>query len=225
MQLRKPSVKIIGIVLAIVLALFCAALYVVPALVAETTSRYIFTSRGAVPQEPVAIVLGAMVSPDGTLSRVLQARVDAGIELYKAGKVRKLLMSGDNSRSHYNEPTVMKRYAVTHGVPSSDVVRDFAGFHTYDTCYRASHVFGITKAVFVSQAFHLPRAIYMARRLGINATGYVAPNDMSQRDLNVLVMRERIAMLGGLIDLGIHRKPQYPGPSEPGVMSGSDPNM
>lgn len=211
-------------IFGVVAAIFAAAWYGVPASIAEKSSRYVFKSENDVPQEPVAIVLGAMVYPDGALSPVLQSRVDAGIQLYKSGKVKKLLMSGDNSTSHYNEPTAMKRYAVAHGVPAQDVIRDFAGFHTYDTCYRAKYVFGITNAVFVSQAFHLPRAVYLARQLGIDAVGYVAPDDMSPADLDVLVMRERLATMGALVDLGLHRKPQYPGPPEPGAMTGADPN-
>lgn len=225
MKSIKLSWKNVAAAAVIVLGLFGAALYAVPREMEAQSSQYIFISQEAVPQEPVAIVLGAMVLPNGTLSRVLQARVDSGIELYKSGKVRKLLMSGDNSTSHYNEPTAMKRYAVAHGVPSVDVIRDFAGFHTYDTCYRAKYVFGITNAVFVSQAFHLPRTVYLARHLGIDAVGYVAPNDMSDHDLEVLIIRERLATLGGLADLTIHRKARYVGPAEPGVISGSNPNM
>jgi SanA protein len=208
----------------VVAAGFAAAWYGVPAGVAAKSSRYLYGSERDVPQEPVAIVLGARVYPDGTLSPVLQSRVDAGIELYKSGKVKKLLMSGDNSTSHYNEPTAMKRYAVAHGVPAQDVIRDFAGFHTYDTCYRAKYVFGITNAVFVSQAFHLPRAVYLARQLGIDAVGYVAPDDMSPADLDTLVMRERLATRGALVDLSLHRPARYPGPPEPGAITGTDPN-
>ncbi len=212
------------VIFSVVAAGLAAAWYGVPAGIAAKSSRYVYSSGSDVPHEPVAIVLGAMVLPDGTLSEVLKARVNTGIALYKSGKVKKLLMSGDNSTSHYNEPTAMKKYAVAHGVPAKDVIRDFAGFHTYDTCYRAKHVFGIAKAVFVSQAFHLPRAVYVARQLGIDAVGCVAPNDMSPADLDALVMRERLASIGALVYLGLHRTARYPGPPEPGAITGADPN-
>jgi SanA protein len=194
-----------------------------PAGVAQSASRETYHRVSSAPVFPVAIVLGAAVFPDGRLSPVLQGRVDAAIALYRAGKVKKLLMSGDNSTSHYDEPTAMKRYAVCHGVPADDVVRDYAGFHTFDTCYRAKRVFGISRAIFVTQAFHLPRCLYLARAMGIDAAGFVAPNNMPPADVRFFERRERAAMIGALIDVATNRVPKYPGPSQPSLMAGSNP--
>ncbi len=123
---------------------------------------------------PVAIVFGAGIRPDGRLSPMLRDRMDAAIALYRAGKVRKLLVSGDNRFVDYNEPGRMYDYAVAAGVPAGDVVRDYAGRRTYDTCYRAREIFGVHEAVLVTQRFHLPRALFTCGNLGIDATGFSA---------------------------------------------------
>jgi SanA protein len=137
-------------------------------------SRLIWADVAAAEARPVAIVFGAGVRPDGALSPMLKDRVDTAIELYRAGKVRKLLMSGDNRFANYDEPGRMYDYAVAQGVPAGDVVRDYAGRRTYDTCYRASAIFGVTQAVLITQRFHLPRAIFTCRNLGVDATGLSA---------------------------------------------------
>jgi SanA protein len=137
-------------------------------------ARLTWTDPAEVPNRPVAIVFGAGIRPDGGLSPMLQDRVDTAIDLYRAGKVRKLLMSGDNRFVWYDEPGRMYDYAVAQGVHPADIVRDYAGRRTYDTCYRASAIFGVTDAVLVTQAFHLPRALFTCRNLGVDAVGLVA---------------------------------------------------
>ncbi len=123
---------------------------------------------------PIAIVLGARVWEDGSLSHALYDRVYVGAELYHAGKVGKLLMSGDNPSPEYDEPTAMKRTAMQLGVPESDIVLDFAGRRTYDTCWRAREIFDVRSAVIVSQEFHLARSLYLCRGMGIESTGIAA---------------------------------------------------
>jgi SanA protein len=136
--------------------------------------RQVLTDVAAAPKRPVAIVFGAGIRADGGLSPMLQDRMDTAIALYKAGKVRKLLVSGDNRFANYNEPGRMYDYAVSRGVPARDVARDYAGRRTYDTCYRAAAVFGVTDAVLVTQRFHLPRAIFTCRNLGVDSIGFSA---------------------------------------------------
>jgi len=127
-----------------------------------------------VPPRSVAVVFGAGLWADGSPTPVLADRVDTAAELYHAGKVSVLLMSGDNSRLEYNEPQAMWDYAVSAGVPAEAIVLDYAGRRTYDSCYRALHIFGVQDAVLVTQAYHLDRALYIANRLGINAVGVPA---------------------------------------------------
>jgi SanA protein len=122
----------------------------------------------------VAIVLGAGIAPNGGPSPVLYDRVVTAAELYKTGKVRKLLLTGDNRYEKYNEPEVMRRTALALGVPDDALVLDYAGRRTYDSCYRAKAVFGVTRAIVVTQAFHLDRSLYLCDALGIDAVGVVA---------------------------------------------------
>ena len=134
----------------------------------------IYTDVASVPSEPVALVFGGGIYADGTLSPMLQDRVDTAIQLYKAGKVRKLLVSGDNRFLEYDEPGRMYDYAVAHGVPGTDVVRDYAGRRTYDTCYRAGAIFGVQRAILITQRFHLYRAMYTCAGLGLDVVGLAA---------------------------------------------------
>lgn len=123
-----------------------------------------------VPSAPVAIVFGAGIRGDAP-SPFLRQRLDLAIELYQAGKVKGLLMSGDHGRVTHDEVAVMSAYAVAHGVPAAVIGQDHAGFDTYDSCYRAKAIFGIQRAVVVTQDFHLPRAVFLCRRLGVDAFG------------------------------------------------------
>jgi SanA protein len=172
--------------------------------------------RNAAPR-PVAIVFGAGIRPDGRLSPMLADRMDTAISLYRAGVVRKLLVSGDNRFVDYDEPGRMYDYAVSQGVPPEDVIRDYAGRRTYDTCYRAGYIFGVRDAILVTQRFHLPRAIFTCRSLGIDAVGFSADRRMyfsnpyyQFRDafatlrawLDVKVLRP-LPVLGPAIDIGL----------------------
>ena len=118
------------------------------------------------PPLPVAIVFGAGYWPSGRLSDALADRMETAIALYQAGKVNKLLLTGDNRFADYNEPAAMADYALARGVPREDLVLDYAGRRTYDSCYRAQAIFGVEQALLVTQAFHLPRALFTCNRLG-----------------------------------------------------------
>lgn len=121
------------------------------------------------------VVLGASVFADGTPSGILQDRLDDGIALYFAGVAPKLIMSGDNGTESYNEVRVMKQYAIAQGVPSEDIFCDHAGFSTYESMYRAKYVFGCQRIVVTTQTYHLYRALWSAKSLGMQATG--VPSD------------------------------------------------
>ncbi len=126
------------------------------------------------PTRRVAIVFGAGLQWDGTPSPILRDRVATAVNLYFAGKVEKILMSGDNRFLDYNEPGAMLLYALDLGVPREAIVLDYAGRRTYDTCYRAKAIFGVTDAVLITQAFHLPRAVFTCNSLGLTADGVIA---------------------------------------------------
>jgi SanA protein len=129
---------------------------------------------GDIPKRQVAIVFGAGYWPSGRLSDILRDRLDAAIELYRAGRVDVLLFSGDNRVVEYNEPAVMRAYALSQGIPDEDIVLDYAGRRTYDTCYRARDIFQVTDVILVTQRYHLPRALATCEGLNLDAIGYVA---------------------------------------------------
>lgn len=120
------------------------------------------------------IVLGAGVYGNGEPTKILKDRLDRGIELYKAGAAPKMLMSGDNGKTNYDEVTAMKNYCLKQGVPAEDIFLDHAGFSTYESMYRAKAIFGVKSAVVVTQHYHEGRALYTAKRLGIKAVGVSA---------------------------------------------------
>lgn len=132
-----------------------------------STGGTVYDDNSAIGEDyPVAIVFGA-----GQNSPILRERVMTGVRLYRTGKVKKLLMSGDNRFVDYNEPRAMQRIALEANVPEQDIVLDYAGRRTYDTCYRAREIFEIERAVLISNGYHLPRVLYTCRQLGMAAVG------------------------------------------------------
>ena len=169
-----------------------------------------------VPEAPVAIIFGAGLRGDGSPSPILRDRVSTGAELYHLRKVSKLLMSGDNRSENYDEPSAMKAFAMSLGVPDKDIVVDYAGLRTYDTCYRARAIFGVQQAILVTQTFHLSRALYTCNSLGIQAVGVSASG--SRYRLTPLVywnIRETIATIVALWDVHITRPIPMLGKPEP----------
>ena len=129
-----------------------------------------------VPPIRVAIVFGAGLLRDGSAGPVLSDRMQTAVNLYQAGRVEKILASGDNRFIEYNEPEAMRQYALEHGVPDEDIVLDYAGRRTYDTCYRAKYIFQVNSAILVTQAFHMPRALFLCNWFGLESTGVEADN-------------------------------------------------
>jgi len=163
---------------------------------------YYTLSLNELPPQRVAIVFGARVYPNGQLSGMLRDRVEMAVQLYEAGKVQKLIMSGDNRFEDYNEPDSMTEYAISRGVPAKDIQPDYAGRRTYDTCYRAKAIFGVTSAVLVTQNFHLPRALFICRNLGIDAVGVSSDiSRYSRRSLLWSEVREVFAQVLSVADV------------------------
>jgi vancomycin permeability regulator SanA len=165
------SKKVILIILALAIIGACAAL-LINIHIRSYSSQYILSAEDAalIKDIDAILVLGCLVRNDSP-SDMLRDRLEIGIELYNTNASPKLLMSGDHGQKDYDEVGVMKKYATENGVPSEDVFMDHAGFSTYESMYRAKEVFGVDKVVVVTQNYHLYRAIYIARRLGIEAYG------------------------------------------------------
>jgi SanA protein len=155
------------------------------------------------PAEHVAVVFGAGLLRNGQPTPVLYDRVAAAAELYRLGKVDKLLLSGDNRFLNYNEPGAMRKTALSLGVPESALVLDYAGRSTYDTCYRAKAIFGLTRAVLVTQAFHLPRALFICDALGLQTLGVVADRHNYGPALAWWNVRETLATTNAWVEVNL----------------------
>jgi SanA protein len=165
-----------------------------PQAIIWSSRRLIYARIEDAPARRVAIVFGAGVWPDGRLSDVLADRVSTAVALYRADKVEKLLMTGDNRFVDYNEPQAMKEYALQLGMPERDIVLDYAGRRTYDSCYRAKEIFEVPNAILVTQRFHLPRALYTCNGLGLESVGVAADRRFYQR-IRWFTLREQPAIL------------------------------
>jgi SanA protein len=140
----------------------------------------IYTDVNSVPPAPVALVLGAGLWQDGSPTPALYDRVATAVDLYQAGKVKKLLMTGDNRFVNYNEPEAMRKLAGQLGMPDQDIVLDYAGRRTYDSCYRAKEIFGVKQVVVVTQRFHLDRSLFLCDAMGVASVGMVADRRVYQ---------------------------------------------
>jgi SanA protein len=156
-----------------------------------------------VPRRPVALVLGAAVWPDGRPTPILADRVATGADLLEADKAEVLLFSGDNRFDHYNEPQRMLEYAQSIGVAEEEVILDFAGRRTYDSCYRARAIFGVERVIVVTQRFHIARAVYLCEALGLDAVGVVADRRTYSRQRIVWETREYLALVLAWWDVNI----------------------
>jgi len=166
----------------------------------------IFTVEDAPQGYSVAIVFGAGLHLDGSPTPVLRDRVKAAVGLYDQGKVQKLLFSGDNRFVDYNEPGAMLEYALELGVPEEDIVLDYAGRRTYDTCYRAKVIFKVDQAILVTQRFHLPRAIFLCDQIGIDSQGVESDlREYSSYSLRYWNFREILATMSAMWDVWIQR--------------------
>ncbi len=200
--------------------LICACLIVT--LLGVSRVAMILTSRNStfdlasVPTAQVALVPGAGITTDDRPTLALRDRIDGAIELYRAGKVQKILMSGENSSIYYNEPGVMANYAMQQGIPEADIVLDYAGHRTYDTCYRAKAIFGLESVIITTQKYHLPRMVFLCDKLGLTVSGI--PVEQSNYLLNRFVFwnaREVLATLSAWLDIYILKPEPILGSPEP----------
>ena len=159
----------------------------------------IFRVEDAPPAE-VALVFGARVTEDGDVSWPLKWRLEAASQLYKKGLVKRILVSGDNRWREYNEPLVMKQWLIDNGVSGEDIACDYAGRRTLDSCARAVHLWGVRdNVILVSQAYHLPRALFLAKSWGMDAVAVSADRGTFRRDL----LRERLARIKAWLDVRV----------------------
>lgn len=163
-------------------------------------------------QRPAALVLGAAVYNNNAISPVFADRLDTAVELYEAGLVRKIIISGDHGRPTYDEVNTAKNYLIEKNVSTEDIFLDHAGFNTYNSMYRAQSVFQADSLLIVTQDFHLPRALYIANKLDIDAWGCRADKRFYANIKN-MKNRERLAKVKAWLDVNLKVKPRFLGSS------------
>ena len=181
--------------------------------VQDASNARIYADVRVVPARPVGVVLGTTPRARGRKNLFFERRLDAAAALYKAGKVHCILVSGDHGTRYYNEVAAMKKGLVKRGVPGVKIAEDHAGFRTLDSMVRAKKVFGIDRAVIVTDGFHLPRSLYLADHSGIDAVGLSSvpvPSTVTVRP-QVREVGARVLMM---LDLLVNRQPRFLGPRE-----------
>ncbi|TLS46447.1 hypothetical protein FE633_09000 [Streptomyces montanus] len=168
-----------------------------------------------VPRTEVAVVFGAGLW-QGEPSPYLAHRLDTAARLYREGRIEVVLVTGDNSREDYDEPDAMRTYLTRHGVPDARIVSDYAGFDTWDSCVRAKKIFGVDKAVLISQGFHIRRAVALCQEAGVTAYG-VGVDARHDATWYYGGVRELIAANKAALDALFEPDPRFLGPKEPGV--------
>jgi vancomycin permeability regulator SanA len=211
-MVQRRRILTVGLLVAGVVLLF------VPLLVIRVDTGGRPSSDPAdVSHHQVALVLGAGLTRSGTPTPFLADRLDAAIRLYRMGKVDGLLMSGDNHTASHDEPTAMRTYAIAHGAPAAAITLDYAGFDTYDSCYRARHIFGVQSAVVVTQSYHAPRAVYLCRSVGVDADALTVPDwgRLPAAKMLPYQAREVLADVNAVWDADVTTpSPRYPGAHE-----------
>ena len=176
------------------------------------STREAVTGAAGAPHAQAAIVLGARLLPGGALSPMLADRVAQGLALYRAGAVDRIIVSGDHGSWSYDEPGAMRDALLAAGVPARDVFTDHAGFDTWATMRRAVEVFGVHSAIVVTQGFHLPRAVYLARAAGLQAHGVASDLRAYGRPGLASAVREVAARVKAVYSAGV-RSPVLGGPA------------
>ena len=204
--------KKILVIVACVCFMTAAAVFVVNAYVVNSVKDAVISPEQAaqIKDADCIIVLGCLVRNNETPSHMLEDRLITGVELFKSGAAPKLLMSGDHGRKNYDEVNVMKNFAVESGVDSQDVFMDHAGFSTYESMYRAKEIFAAKKVIIVTQGYHLSRALYDARAVGLEAYG-VAADRRSYGKAVYNSVRESVARAKDFVYCIIKPEPTYLG--------------
>lgn len=178
-----------------------------------SVAERIYNKVEDIPYNKVALLLGtAPVTPYGGHNRYFDYRIDATASLYKSGKISYILVSGDNHKKGYDEPTWMKEALMKQGVPENAIILDYAGFRTLDSVIRSKEIFGQEKITIISQEFHNERAVYLAEHYGIDAVAFNAKDvELLRKKLKIAIFREALSRVKMFIDIATGKKPKFLG--------------
>ena len=207
--LKKRTVRI-ALLIAAALVLFISLLIFHANARVACCAQYVYSDADRLPEHECALVLGTSRIVQGKyLNEYFQSRINAAVKLYRKGKVRRILVSGDNGRKTYNETEDMKNELLKNGIPEKDILLDYAGFRTLDSVLRSRNLFGYRKYIVVSQQFHCERAVYLARKHGLEVIGYAA-DEVSPRFRLKRYFREPLARFKAWLDIHIlHTRPHF----------------
>jgi len=180
----------------------------------QSSRGKIYRSTDKIEAKYTGILLGSLVFGENTLSGTTQLRADKAVDLHRNGKIKRILVSGDHGQTDYDEVNAIKNYLLSQGIPKSDIFMDHAGFDTYDSMVRAKKVFMVEDVIIISQAFHLPRAVFIANAIGLNAEGAVAA-DSPHLSLKYMENREILARVKAFLEVVFHVSPKYLGDEIP----------
>lgn len=203
--------KIIKYIILILISFAIVSIIIADILIQFNSNKYIYSNIEELPNKRVGLLLGtSKYFKDGSQNLYFKYRIEATYKLFALGKIERILISGDNSKSYYNEPIDMKKALVKKGIPDSIIYLDFAGFRTYDSIIRANKIFGLTSYTVISQEYHNQRAIFIANQLGHKAIAFNAKNV----NTNILIgqyFREKLARVKVFIDFIVGTQPKFLG--------------
>ena len=209
MKIKFKKVYIPTILILIILSLV-SILWANSTINKQTESR-IYFDTDSIPENNVGLLLGtSKFLRNGNSNQYFENRILATIQLYKAGKIKNVVISGDNSKKDYNEPEDMKNELIKRGIPEDRIYLDFAGFRTYDSVFRMKEIFGQDRFTIISQEFHNQRAVYIASALKLNAIGFNAKDVNAYNGFKTKI-REKFARVKMFIDLIFEKKPKFLG--------------
>jgi len=183
-------------------------------LVFNISKDIIHPNSKKVPSQQTLLILGARVYKSGKMSDMLKDRVDTAIELYQGKKAQKILVSGDHGRNEYDEVNTIKEYLLKNNIPEKDIFLDHAGFDTYDSIYRAKEIFQVKSLIIITQKFHLPRALFIARKLKIEAQGVIADKHIYY-GIRKSQLRESLANIKATLNIIFRSEPKFLGDKIP----------
>lgn len=201
---------------AVILVLSCIFLFcsIINVYMVLSTNKYVFKDKNDIPQKYTTMILGAMVYPNDIVSHVVRDRIYGAMELYQCGKTSKILITGDHGQKRYDEVNTMRKYIMKYfDINEENIFMDHAGFTTYESMYRARDIFEAKDIIIVTQSFHVNRSLYIARKLGIDAVAYVAPEVTPYAKYTRIkwFIREYFARVKAFISVAFDAKPTYLG--------------
>lgn len=212
-KFKRRGKRVMGIIISLLILIIITIS--ISLLIVNSYKKYIYNIENIPSGNDAIIVLGAGVRNDGTPSDILADRLETSIEVFKANVANTFVLSGDHSRDDYNEVGAMKNYILDNDIDERLIFMDHAGFSTYDTMYRAKEIFKINKAIIVTNEYHLPRALYIARKLGIDAYG-VKSDKRGYQLMDSYKKRELLAQIKDFAYVNILKpKPKFLGESIP----------